>query len=314
MKKSLTAAEGLRTWQDIGQHATHRALSPVARRNRLIHWIGSGLMFAFATLMLLLGAWALRGSTAVPARTRASQPFAALGQFEFKTDGVLTQDWAMNFLHLQPGDSLEKVDVFALRARLLSLLQVRDATVERVLPGTLRVSVVERKPWLRVATDDGQGGYKLYLVARDGTVFAGQDFPEQILNQLPWMSGLALHRAKDGGFQPVPGMDEVSDLLFAARAHVPTIAAQWTVVDLSQFDPRPTTPLHGSVIKIQSGNLGTLTFAPADFETQIHRLSFVADQLAAKPMLLHGLDFSLSNQVIVQPVVPPPPLAASSLH
>jgi hypothetical protein len=305
MKKSLTAAEGLRTWQDIGQHAAQRALSPVARRNRLIHWVGSALMFAFAALMLLLGAWALRGSTAAPARSHAGRPLSALGQFEFKSDGVLTRDWAMNFLQLQPGDSLERVDVFALRARLLSLLQVRDASVERVLPGTLRISVTERKPWLRVATADGQGGYEIYLVARDGTVFAGQDFPEQILNQLPWMSGLALQRTRDGGFQPVPGMDQVSDLLFAARAHVPKIAAQWTVVDLSQFDPRPTTPLHGSVIKIQSGNLGILTFAPTDFETQIHRLSFMADQLEAKPMLLHGLDFSLSNQVIVQPLTPP---------
>ena len=316
MNKSLTTAEGLRTWQDIGQHAASRALSPVARRNRLIHWIGSGLMFVLAALMFLLCAWALRGSTAPPARGRAGlPPAAALGKFEFKSDGVLTPDWAMNFLQLHPGDGLEKLDVFALRARLLASLQVRDASVERVLPGTLRVNITERKPWLRVAAADGQGGYQVYLVARDGTVFAGQDFPDQILQQLPWMSGRALHRAKDGGFQPVPGMEQVAGLLLAARTHAPKIAAQWSVVDLSQFDPRPTTPLHGSVIKIQSGNLGILTFAPTDFETQIQRLNFVAGQFEAKPMLLQGLDFSLSNQVIVQPLTPPSSsLTASSLR
>ena len=313
MKKSATTAEGLRTWQDIGQQAADRALSPVARRNRLIHWVGSGLMFCFAALLLLLGAWALRGSTAPPVRGHAEAPSAVLGKFEFASDGVLTEAWAMKFLQVHQGDSLDHLDVFALRERLLGSLQVRDASVERILPGTLRVSLNERKPWLRVATNDGAGGYKVYLVARDGTVFEGQDFPEQILNQLPWMSGLALHRAKEGGFQPVPGMEQVSNLLFAAQTHAPKVAAQWTVVDLSQFDPRPAAPL--SVIKVQSGKLGILTFATTDFETQIHRLSFVADQLEAKPMLLHGLDLSLSNQVIVQPAAPPPTtLAANRLR
>jgi hypothetical protein len=309
MKKSLTPAEGLRTWQDIGQQSADRALSPVARRNRLIRWVGAGAMYAFALLLLLLSVWALRGAEAPPARGHAGLPPAALDKFEFKSDGVLTEGWAMNFLQLHQGDSLEKLDVFALRARLLASLQVREAAVERVLPGTLRVTVSERKPWLRVATDDGLGGYKVYLVARDGTVFAGQDFPEPILNQLPWMSGIALHRAKDGGFQSVPGMDQVADLLFTARAHVPKIAAQWTVVDLRQFDPSPSPWL--SLIKVQSGDLGELTFIsgnPAtNFETQIQRLSFVAGQLEVKPMLLHGLDFSVPNQVVVQPAAPPPP-------
>jgi cell division septal protein FtsQ len=313
MKSSAATIEGLRTWQDIGQRpAAARALSPVARRNRLIRWVGWGVMVFFAALLLLLGVWALRGSTTAPAHGPASLPSALLGKFEFDSDGVLTQGWAMDFLKLHQGDSLEKLDLFALRGRLLASQQVRDASVERVLPGTLRVSVKERKPWLRVATADGSGGYKIYLVARDGTVFAGQDYPDQILNQLPWMSGIALHHAKNGGFQPVAGMDQVSDLIFAAQTHAPKIAAQWTIVNLAQFDPRPTAPL--SLIKVQSGDLGELTFATTDFATQIHRLSFVAAQLEAKPMLLHGLDLSLPNQVIVQPAAPPPSLDANRLR
>jgi len=314
MKNSLTAAEGLRTWQDIGQQAAAtRALSPVAQRNRLIRWVGTGVMFSFAASLLLLGAWALRGSTTAPLRgPTAAGTVPAIGKFEFVTDGVLTEGWAMNFLKVHPGDALEKLDVFALRDRLLSSLQVREAAVERVLPGTLRVSVKERKPWLRVATSDGAGGLRILLVARDGTVFAGQDYPDTLLNQLPWMAGMALHRAKGGGFQPVPGMELVSDLLFAARTHAPKIAAQWTVVNLQQFDPRPAAPQ--SLIKVQSGNLGELTFATTDFDTQVRRLGFVAEQLDAKPMLLHGLDLSVPNQVIVQPAAPPPSQVASRLR
>ncbi|HTB64301.1 MAG TPA: FtsQ-type POTRA domain-containing protein [Opitutales bacterium] len=311
-KSSLTAAEGLRTWQDIGQQAAARAISPVARRNRHMRWLGWGMSLVGVMLLAALCIWAIRSSATapLPVKGQAVRAPSALVKFEFKTDGVLTDGWVMNFLNLHAGDSLDKVDVFNLRTRLLSLLQIKDVSVERELPDTLRISVSERKPWLRVAVDDGKGGFQVYLVSRDGTVFAGQDFPDKIMNGLPWMSGMNLHRTKDHGFQPVPGMDQVADLLAAARTHAPKIAAKWTVVNLSKFDPRPETPAYGSLIKVESGTLGELTFAaniPSnDFESQIKHLAFVAEQLDAQPMVLRGLDLSLGNQVVVQPLTTAP--------
>jgi cell division septal protein FtsQ len=318
MKKStLTPEEGLRTWQEIGQQAAARPISPVARRNRLMRWAGWGMSILGIVLLAVLGVWAIHASATAPLNEHAARPPAALLKFEFTTDGVLTDGWAMNFLNLHAGDSLENVDVYNLRSRFLSLAQIKEASVERVLPSTLRIHVSERKAWLRVAVDDGKGGYQVYLLARDGTVFAGQDFPEKIMSQLPWMSGYTLHRSKDHGFQPVPGMNQVADLLAAAREHAPKIAALWTVVNLSKFDPRPEAPPYGSLIKIQSGSLGELTFAANvpgnDFESQLKHLAFVAEQLDAKPMVLRGLDLSLGNQVVVQPLTAPP-LTASRLH
>ena len=311
MKKySITAAEGLRTWQEIGQHAAaDRALSAVARRNRLVRWVGWGASFFGLALFLVLGLWAMRRTPAPPSAAHASPVSGSLRKFEFTTDGVLTENWVRDFLHLQTGDSLEKMDLRALRQRLLGSLQVHEVLVERALPGTLRVSVKERHPVLRVATDGGLGNYKVYLVARDGVVFTGEDFPEAIMNQLPWMSGLPLQRSKGDAFLPVAGMDRVADLLAVARVHAASLMADWTVVDLSQFDPRPQAPL--SLIKIQSAKLGELTFlehnfnVPAgNYDTQINRLVFAAQQLGAKsaPILLHGLDLSVANQVIVQPL------------
>jgi len=312
MKKSTTtAAEGLRTWQDIGQLVPARPITPVARRNQMMRWTTWGLGLGVAIALVALGAWALRVSASAPVSTfghpTAKSP-AALVKFDFKTDGVLTDGWVMNFLKLKAGDSIQNLDVFALRAHLLSLQQVHDATIERILPNTLRVSVQERKPWLRVAVDDGKGGFDVNLVSRDGVVFAPQDFPQKVMDQLPWMSGLALHRAKGQGYQPIAGMEMVADLMSTAQTHAPKIAAQWTVVNLSKFDPRPEAPI--SLIKIQSGPLGELTFVAGatshDFLTQIQRLALVAGQLDAKPELIHGLDMSLPNQVVVQPLMPAP--------
>jgi cell division protein FtsQ len=306
MKKSasITAAEGLRNWQDvIDQHANDRVITATARRKRLVHWTAWGVsLFAFA-LVLLVCVWALRGSSAHNGSVPSSPVATPLQKLEFASDGVLTEEWAWQFLQIHPGDSLRNLDIFALRQKLLDLKQVQDASITRELPGTLVIKVQERRPWLRIAVADGAGGYRLNLVARDGAVFEGQDYPDEVLNQLPWLAGLTLHRAKPEGFAVIPGMDAVADLLATAKAEVPQMAAQWTVVDLGQFDPRPEAPI--SLIKIHSTDLGELTFRAGNFESQIQRLAFAVNNLNSKAMLLRGLDLSIANQVVVEPAVLP---------
>jgi hypothetical protein len=98
-------------------------------------------------------------------------------------------------------------------------------------------------------------------------------------------------------------MDAVADLLATAKAEVPQMAAQWTVVDLGQFDPRPEAPI--SLIKIRSTELGELTFRAGNFESQIQRLAFTVNNLNQKAILLRGLDLSIANQVVVEPAVLP---------
>jgi len=315
-KSAQISSEGLRSWQEINQHAEQNTLSPAARRNRLVRWAGWSATVFTGLLFLLLSVWAVRSSHAAPVRGADGPLVLPLAKVQFTTDGVLTEAWVRDFLHLNAGDPLEKIDVFALREKLLDTKQVSEALIERLRPATLHIALKERHPVLRVAVDNGAGGYKLYLVARDGTVFAGLDFPDIVLGQVPWMSGLALHRAKDGGgFDAVPGMDAVADLLKTARDRAPQIAAQWAVLDLSQFDPRPQAPL--SLIKVpKSGDLGQLTFETGDFSlsaddrlkllaTQVDRLTFAAHTVQDKALLVSGLDMSIPNQVVVRLLAAP---------
>ncbi len=307
MSKSASMPNvGLRSWQEINQRAPEAALSPVARRNRLVRWAGWGATLFTGLLVILLTAWAVSRSPAVAASDDVGPLAMPLSKVQFTTDGMMTEGWIANFLQLHTGMPLENINLYALRQKLLDTKQVSDAVITRERPGTLNIALKERHPALRVAVDNGAGGYQIYLVARDGTVFTGCDFPVEILNQIPWMSGLALHRAKDGsGFEPVAGMDLVATLLQTARARAPKIAAQWGVVDLSQFDPRPNAPV--SLIKItKSGDLGQLTFdatlQAADFPTQIDRLAFAARTVQEKAMLISGMDMSIENQVVVRPL------------
>lgn len=309
-KPKQSSAEGLRSWQEINQHVPDQALSPAARRNRLVRWAGWSATVFTVILLMILAIYAVRAGRAAPARGTAGTLAMPLGKFQFTTDGVLTQGWVMNFLHLNIGDPLEKIDLNALQQKLIATRQVSDAFIERIRPGTLHIVLKERHPVLRAAVDNGANGYKLFLVARDGTVFEGLDYPTEILNKVPWMNGWTLHHAKDGssGFEPVPGMTVVADLLKTARERVPQLAAQWAVVDLSQFDPRPQASL--SLIKIpKAGDLGQLTFvagdytkpyAVGDFTKQIDRLALAAHTVQEKQLLVSGYDMSIADQVIVR--------------
>jgi cell division protein FtsQ len=67
-----------------------------------------------------------------------------------------------NVAELAPGANIFGVDTARARAHVLSDPWVKDATVEKKLPGKLTISVVEKEPAVLVASGD------TYLYTRDG--------------------------------------------------------------------------------------------------------------------------------------------------
>lgn len=71
---------------------------------------------------------------------------------------------------IRTGDPIFGVSIEAARQRIESLSWVEHAVVERRLPGTIRVSLIERRPF---AIWQSQG--KFQLIGRDGEVVANED-------------------------------------------------------------------------------------------------------------------------------------------
>jgi cell division septal protein FtsQ len=307
MKKPLMrpATPGLRTWQEIGQRRAGRALSPVARRKRIIRGLGVAVTLGMLAGLGALGAWGWKTYQHDPAHWHGADADARLAQVDFQTDGVLTEQWARGTLELKNGDALPQYDVFALRRHLLATGQVREAFVERALPDTLRIRVTERVPVLRLAVDDGAGGYKPYLVARDGTIYSGQLYPADFVHSLPWLAGEKLQALPAGGFKPAAGMEVIEDLLTQAKADVPQLEAGWTVVDVSDFDARAQAPL--SLLKVRSRDLGEVVFLAQDFHKQLERLALIAQDLHDKQILALGVDLSFDQQAVVKLAATPLP-------
>jgi cell division protein FtsQ len=110
---------------------------------------GLGGLLVVATLYgLVLGGQVARGAAALAglADMATARAGFALSRVVVSGRHQTSREAVLSALQLELGQSLLMIDCGAARARLLKLDWVSDAQVQRVLPGTLYVEVVERRP------------------------------------------------------------------------------------------------------------------------------------------------------------------------
>lgn len=224
-----------RSWRDIPQQLKPRAMSRGGRRRVMQRSLKTTI--TAVTVVLLLGlvwavAAALQEHPGGPSRTVSSTP---VKEIAVATDGVLDQAWITRTLALPRAASLMELDLEQLRVRLLASGQVRSATVTRHFPSTLSVSLTERTPVVRVMAQLADGATRELLVARDGTVYEGAGYDQEMVNSLVWLDGVKLVRTRDR-FLPVTGMEPAAELLAKARNEAPHLYATWKVISLARLE------------------------------------------------------------------------------
>lgn len=186
------------------------------------------------------------------------------------TDGVLDQDWITRTLALPRSATLMELDMLQLRDRLLRSGQVRNATVARLFPETLAVTLAERTPVARVMAQLPDGVTRELLVARDGVVYDGTGYGSDLVKSLVWLDGVKLVRNGDR-FRPIAGMEVASDLLAKARNEAPHLYATWQVISLARLDS-------DAEILVLTTTVEKITFSAADdFFRQLAQLDLLID-------------------------------------
>ena len=293
-----------RNWRDIPQHVKPRAMS---REGRWRHATASARVvgIALATVVVAWGAWEVvaalqENSKKMPAAAKA----VPLKNFALKTDGVLDASWLARALALPKDAALMELDLQQLRARLLADGQVRAASLTRVFPDTLEVSIAERRPVARMQVAFRAGDERTLLVASDGVTFAGAGYKAELLDALPWLDGVKLLRTKEGGrFLPIAGMDVVADLLDVAQRETARLYQAWHTVSLAHLES------DGEIeVRTKAGTV--IVFgARTMFLPQLAKLDYQWDALANAPVPPTKIDLSLGREV---PVTFAPPTAAGA--
>jgi len=161
----------------LSARAEKRAKPAAARARRARRWTRGQRLAATGSALLLAivgGSWGLErsGAVATIGHTAAGGFFAATAELGLRVRDVevegrehASRAAILDALDVGRGTPILAVDPFAAKERIESIAWVRAASVERRLPDTLFIHLVERQPlayWQR----DG----KLVLIDRDGVV------------------------------------------------------------------------------------------------------------------------------------------------
>jgi cell division protein FtsQ len=286
-----------RSWRDIPQQVKPRAMSPEGRRRAVFGGIKTVLAIVTIGGLTWGGfeiAATLRGK---PRQLSSAAEAVPVKEIDFTTDGVLDKNWAVQTLALPRNASLVQLDIYQLRSRLLASAQVRTATLTRTYPSTLTVTISEQSPVARVMAQRGEEQPHLFLVARDGTVFEGIGFDNEMLSTLPWLDGVKLTRTDNGvgtslrdvrgrpgeasgpageGFEPIRNMEVAAELLAKAKLEAEHLYRTWQVISLARLQS-------DGEIEIRSQTVQRIVFGTTeDFFRQLARLDLLLDKSREK--------------------------------
>jgi hypothetical protein len=146
-------------------------------------------------------------------------PALAIRHVVVESDLALTEQEVLDLAGLRGGDYYHSVSPSAMEKRLEQNLLVRRARVQKVFPGTLRITLSRREAVALVIAESGGRNVPL-LVDREGFAFKVGTTGEDV--DLPVISGVTLEGAGPGSYLPA-GLAPLFSDLAALRARSPSL-------------------------------------------------------------------------------------------
>jgi len=195
------------------------------------------------------------------------------------------------------GQNLLALDLAQVKRNLEGRSVVQSASIERVLPHTLRIRVVEREPVAQVSVPRprAQGSPELATVHldADGWVMMPLDPhqratpPNQPTDQLPLITGLNATEVQDGRRLESPPAQAALRLLVAFN-HSPLAG----VVDLKRIDV--SAP---QVLVVTTGQGSEVTLGLADPEQQLRRWQAIYELGRKMGKAIASVDLAVTNNI-----------------
>ncbi len=188
-----------------------------------------------------------------------------ISRIEFKTDGVITPEWIGRYIKLSRSTKLADVNIFAVKNALENLTQIKSATVERVYPDKLRVTINEHKPIAKAIAEIDMRTV-LYLISPEGVFYEPICLNESYVKNLPQITGYNL---KFNGRTPqnLKCADKIMEFLAYSQSKRPMDS--WGYINVKELES--VVPLISATTKEGI----KIIFAPKDYPKQFDRLEYV---------------------------------------
>ncbi len=285
-----------------------------AARTRLVAFALGGAFAAIFGLYVLwrVGDWGLN-------RLLYENKTFAIREIEVQTDGVLSLDQLRRWAGVTPGANLLALDLAGVKRNLEYVPFIASASVERVLPGMLRVRVRERQPVAQVNLPRPRpgGGVEVlvYHLDAEGSVMTPLDSRQR-----------STPIFQEGG--PLPAVSGVNPHDLHPGRRIESPAVQSALQFILAFDRSPMAGLV-ELHRIDAGASGVLVATTAqgsevtiglhDFARQLLRWREIHDAGTRLQQTIATLDLAVTNNIPVRwvdnrftPPSPAPPPAKSS--
>ena len=169
-------------------------LSVDKRRRAQVKMASKIAGIVLALTALFIGAW--RGGEWLLRVAFYENRAFVVETIDVKTDGIIDTAQLRDWAGVGKGDNLLGLDLVNVKRELERNPHVKYAAVDRVLPGTLRLRVVERKPVAQVVLyrRKADGGFKRVTYQLDADGFVTQPLPGETARKqrawLPLLTGL----------------------------------------------------------------------------------------------------------------------------
>jgi cell division septal protein FtsQ len=254
------------------------------------------LLTLFAAIAGLYLAW--RASEgALNALLYENKAFA-IQQIDVQTDGVIALDQLRRWTGVQPGQNLFALDLAGVRRNLELVSMVQSVSLEKVLPHTLRVRVVEREPLAQLNLPrprpsggiemvpfylDGEGYVLLPLTAAQCATATLNQAPDQ----LPVIQGFNSSEVQPGRrLESAQARTALQLLLAFERSPMQGLA------DVKKIDV--SSP---GVLVVQTGQGSEITFGLSALDQQLRRWQAVFEAAQRANKAIASLDLAVSNNI-----------------
>jgi cell division septal protein FtsQ len=239
-------------------------------------WLAARL-FALA---LMVGYAAYRGVTLIAAATSLQ-----IGHMVVRGHERLSTGEVLSLVEGLRGQNILAVDLDQWQQKLLSSPWVERATIRRVLPSTVEISVDERRPM-----GIGRLGTAMYLIDATGVII-DEYGPAYADIDLPIIDGIAAS-PQDGGSMIEVTRAEFAGRVIGALAARPEIAKRVSQIDVSD--------LHDAVV-ILDGDPALLHLGDAEFVARLQQYIDLAPALRERLDGIDYVDLRFDERMYVRP-------------
>jgi cell division septal protein FtsQ len=250
------------------------------------------LSVVFATVLGVYLLW--RGGSWALNRLVYENPAFAIEQIDIQTDGVLALDKLKRWAGIRPGENLLALDLARVKRDLEFVSLVQKASVERILPHTLRIRIIEREPLaqVNVLRPRAAGGVEMNTLQLDseGFVMLPLDPGQQPAATAPPAPPL-----------PFVIMPNTSELQAGRKLESAQVLSALQLLDAFERSPmanlveiRKVDVCSTEVLVVSTDQGSEITFGLSNFEQQLLRWQSIFEKSAK---VIASLDLAVSNSI-----------------